>query len=214
MERSKRATQIAIGILVIFHIIGFIGFALEATRPLFQQLVPMNLLLSVGLLGYFHTEWNRKFVLFCLIIFTAGYGVEVLGINTGKIFGPYLYDTALGPKIWGTPPMIGVNWLMLVYIAGVTLQRFQAVPKYILALIGATILVTLDFIMEPVAIAFDFWHWLEADIPLQNYLAWWAIALAMLLYFFYLPSQKKNPLAVVLLLIQFAFFGLLRAFTI
>lgn len=213
MERSKRATQIGMAILVIFHIVGFTGFALESTRPLFQQLVPFNLLLSIGLLGYFHQEWTRKFAIFCILIFAAGFGIEVLGINTGVIFGPYLYDTALGPKIWGTPPMIGVNWLMLVYITGVILQDIS-LPKWVIAAIGATLLVLLDFIIEPVAIAFDFWHWLEADIPAQNFLAWWAVAYLMLLSFFYLSVKKKNPLAGILLLIQFVFFGLLRLFVI
>ena len=209
MERSKRAVNIGIGILIIFHIIGFAGFALEFSRPLFEQLVPFNLLLSIGLLGYFHSIWNRSFILFCVLIFLAGYGVEVLGINTGLIFGEYAYDHALGPKIWGTPPMIGINWLMLVYVAGVSLQRIS-LPKWLLAALGATILVCLDFIMEPVAIAFGFWHWMEADIPLQNFVAWWAIAWAMLCYFFYLPVKKENPLAGALLIIQFVFFSMLR----
>jgi putative membrane protein len=210
MERSKRAAQIGTGILVIFHIIGLIGFSLEITRPLFQQLVPFNLLLSIGLLGYFHQEWNQKFVIFCLIIFLAGFGVEMLGVNTGKIFGAYVYDSALGPKIWHTPPMIGINWLMLIYVTGVSLQNIKW-PKWALAALGATILVSLDFIMEPVAIAFDFWHWLGEGIPLQNFIAWWAIAWGMLMYFLYLPIKKQNPLAGILLLIQFVFFGLLRA---
>lgn len=213
MERSKRATQISIAILVIFHLVGFIGFSLESTRPLFQQLVPFNLLLSIGLLGYFHQVWDRKFILFCVLIFLAGYGVEVAGINTGMIFGEYVYDSALGPKIWGTPPMIGINWLMLVYIAGVSLQGLS-LPGPLLAAIGASVLVFLDVIMEPVAIAFDFWHWMEAEIPLQNFIAWWAIAFGMLLYFFYLPVKKQNPLAGILLVIQFAFFGGLRLFVV
>ncbi len=209
MERSKTAVRLGIAVLIIFHIIGLIGFSLESTRSLFQQLVPFNLLLAIGLLGYFHRIWTRSFGIFCLLIALAGFGVEVAGIQSGIIFGAYAYDTALGPKIWGTPPMIGINWLMLVYAAGISLQGLR-LPKWALAAAGASLLVLLDFIMEPVAIAFDFWHWMEADIPLQNYIAWWAIAWLMLMYFLYLPIKKQNPLAGVLLVIQFVFFGFLR----
>jgi len=128
MERSKRATQIALAVLIIFHIVGLVGFSLPATQPLFQRLVPFNLLLSIGILGYFHQIWNRKFGIFCLLIFLAGYSVEVAGVNTGLIFGEYAYDFALGPKLWSTPPMIGVNWLMLVYSLGIVLQGIKP-PK-------------------------------------------------------------------------------------
>jgi putative membrane protein len=209
VERSKRATQLSLAVLIILHVVGLFGFLWEESRPLFQQLVPFNLLIAVGLLAYFHREWSRSFLLVCLFIFLAGFGVEVWGINTGVIFGPYVYDSALGPKLWGTPPMIGVNWLMLVYCAGVVGQRLPLKP-WLQALIGALALVFLDWIMEPVAIRYDFWHWLEADIPLQNFIAWGLIAFFFLLVFHYSPGNKQNRLAGALLAIQFVFFSLLR----
>ena len=40
-------------------------------------------------------------------------------------------------------------------------------------------MVLLDVMIEPVAIRLDFWHWQAGDIPTQNYLMWFVVALFM-----------------------------------
>ena len=208
MERSKRSIRLGILILSIFHVVGCIGLLWEPSRALFQNLVPMNLILSAGILGYFHRPYSKHWILFFSLIFAWGWGVEILGVNTGWPFGTYAYGGALGFKIWGTPPLIGLNWLILVYITGLISMKFPV--GMIGRVIGAAGLMTiLDLLIEPVAIQLDFWDWASPDIPLQNYLAWFIIASGMHLVFQRLPIQSLNPMAFPLFLVQLIFFFLL-----
>lgn len=205
--QRKGVSRIAIIVLVLFHQIGLIGLHLEATRDLFQQLVPMNLLLSITVLLLFHRPWTTRFVIFCFVIFWAGYLVELLGITTQVIFGPYHYDTALGFKVAGVPPMIGINWLMLVYCSGMMFRGFK-LNIWLRSLLAALAMVLLDMVIEPMAIRYDFWTWdtIDGHIPAQNFLAWFVVSFGMCYAFQAQPDEKQNPVAVPLFLIQFFFF--------
>ncbi|MEZ4829458.1 MAG: carotenoid biosynthesis protein [Bacteroidia bacterium] len=206
MERSERNVKLATGFLVIFHMVGIVGLHIEASRPLFQSLTPLNLLLTIGLLAVFHQPWNMKFGMFAFIIFWAGYLVEVAGVFTGAIFGSYSYGSALGFKIASVPPLIGLNWVMLVYITGMISQRMVS-NIWVRATLGAVLLVLLDILIEPVAMRFDFWRWRDDSIPLQNYFAWFLIGWVMLYGFHSSTDEKSNPLALPVYLIQIMFFA-------
>jgi putative membrane protein len=97
------------------YIAGIIGLNANATAELFKFLTPFNLVASLGILLYFHNDWNRNFIVFAVITFLTGYFIEVVGVKTGLIFGHYKYDRTLGFEILEVPPVIGVNWLLLVY---------------------------------------------------------------------------------------------------
>ncbi|HRZ22364.1 MAG TPA: carotenoid biosynthesis protein, partial [Bacteroidales bacterium] len=105
----------AIAVLILFFAVGVAGLAIPATHSLFVRLTPLSLLLSLTVLLLFHPAWSTRLAIYFLIIFTAGLLVEAIGVNTGVIFGEYAYGSVLGLTIWGTPLMIGVNWLMLIY---------------------------------------------------------------------------------------------------
>jgi len=202
-----RTPRVFIIVLVILHQVGLVGLHLPETRELFQQLVPLNLLTSVGILLLFHRDWTLRFGIFCFAIFWAGYLVELLGVSTKVIFGPYHYDTALGFKIGGVPPLIGLNWLMLVYTTGM-LAREIASNIWLRATLAAAAMVLLDLLIEPMAIRYDFWSW-ETDqghIPVQNFLAWFVVSWFMAYSFQRQPDAKKNPIAIPLYLIQLFFF--------
>ncbi len=208
MERSKRSVVIGILILAVFHQVGLVGLNLQATRPLFEQLVPFNLLLSIGVLAWFHREWTIPFGIFAFISFWVGYLIEVAGVQTGIVFGPYHYETALGFKVAGVPPMIGVNWLMLVYICNIISQKIS--PNiWIKASLGALLMISLDFFIEPMAIEFNFWEWdtEQGIIPAQNFIAWFLVSWLLSFGFHTLPGQKENPVAPALYVIQLLFFA-------
>ena len=205
--QSKSSTRLTIIFLVIVHQAGVIGLHLPETREVFQQLIPFNLLLSVSLLLLFHQKWTTRFGVFCFVIFWAGYLVELLGVTTNVIFGPYHYDTALGFKIGGVPPLIGVNWLMLVYISGILVQDL-GVNIWLRSALAAGAMVLLDLLIEPMAIRYDFWTWdtITGGIPIQNFLAWYLVSLVMSYFFQREPGEKRNPIAVPLYLVQLFFF--------
>jgi len=136
-----------------------------------------------------------------------------LGVQTGQIFGSYEYGPVLGWKVFDTPLMIGVNWAMLVYCAGVTVNHIAPMMNKIgKALLAAGMMTGLDFFIEPVAIHYNFWQWNEGAVPLQNYLAWFVIAFLLLLAFYQLMGRAKNKVGVILFILQFLFFAGLYLF--
>jgi putative membrane protein len=63
--------------------------------------------------------------------------------------------------------------------------------------------------MEPAAVNLGFWSWEGGQIPLLNYISWFLISL-FLLAVFALMKMKPHAFASNLLLIQAAFFLVLR----
>lgn len=206
-------TTICSVIIILFHIVGLYGFLTPSLVPIFKQLVPFHLLLMLALLFVSSGSKSRNIVMFYSGIYLAGFFVEVLGVNTGLIFGEYRYGATLGLKLWNTPVLIGVNWLILVYSIGVVLEKYQVANKLIFATIGAVAMVLIDFLIEPVAVKFDYWSWSNEIIPLQNYLGWFIVSFIMFLFFSVMEFKKQNPCAIVLLVSQAAFFLILNTAT-
>jgi uncharacterized membrane protein len=192
-------------VLVIFHIVGFWGLMFSGRPMYFQELTPLNLLLTNALLFSLHRNWNMQFILFAVLVTIAGFMAEVIGIHTGLLFGQYNYGGALGFKLWDVPLLIGLNWLMLVYSTGTIVSKLK-VNLLVRALAGAALMVLLDFFMEPVAMQFDFWDWQGGVIPMSNYIGWLGLAFLLHLYFQYIAVYRQNPLAPFVYLVQLLFF--------
>ena len=138
----------ALGLMTASYLAGIIGLLLPQTQQLFQLLTPFHLLLTAVLLFGFHKTWNASFILFCLITFLIGYGVEVAGVHTGLIFGEYWYGDAFGFKQLEVPLLIGLNWLVLVYVTGVICEPLRW-PVSFKAAAAALLMVGLDAVIEP-----------------------------------------------------------------
>jgi len=201
-------------IIVLFHIVGLYGFLTPALELLFIKLVPYHLLLMLGLMVFTVNDRSLGLIKFTAVVYLAGFFIEVIGVNTGQIFGDYIYGTALGIKLWATPLLIGVNWLILVYSTGVFLETFNFKSKWLFSALGAGILLGIDFLIEPVAIKFDYWSWFEGVIPIQNYLGWYIFSYCLFLFFSASNFNKKNKAAVVLLFAQLCFFLALNLWAI
>lgn len=219
---QKKATAIA----VLFHVIGLTGI-LFFNRELFVSLTPFNLLLSAGLLIYTQAEKNNAFFLFVLTCFVVGFAVEYIGVNHQLLFGEYAYLASMGVQWKNVPLVIGVNWFIMMYCCGVSIQLFlnrmwnklkdadQPVRTnvgFIAVILDAALLATFfDWVMEPVAVKLGWWRWLaDGSIPVLNYASWFGVSVFLLLLFRLLTFSKQNQFAVNLLLIQFMFFLILR----
>jgi uncharacterized membrane protein len=196
---------VARGLLISAHIAGLIGLHIELLRPLFLVLVPFNLLLSAFLLFTYHPDWSRPFIVFAISTALIGYLVEVAGVATGVIFGEYTYGSTLGPKIAEVPLLIGLNWLMLIYSIGIITNKLKT-NLFFKALAGSFLMVLLDLFIEQTAIRNDFWTWQSSSIPLLNYIGWFIVSFILFMLFYLLPFTKKNPLAILLFVVQLAFF--------
>lgn len=209
---QKTSPKTAIGILSMLYFVGIIGITIPLHEH-FILLTPINLLLSLSLVLYFHPQWNLKDIWVFGFCFLAGLSIEMIGVQTGLIFGEYQYGATLGWKIAGTPLMIGINWLMLVYCSGATVNRLIPRANFLLkAALAAGVMTLLDVLIEPVAMQYDFWSWPENIVPLQNYIAWFVIAFVLLSVFHKITGQITNKVATALLILQFLFFGILNLF--
>jgi putative membrane protein len=206
--------QLLIVIIILFHIVGLIGFFTPALQPLFLKIVPFHLLLMLGIIVYSHQTVNLKFAYFIAITFISGFLVEWVGVHHHLIFGNYSYGPTLGLKLFDIPLMIGVNWFLLIYSIGVLMQYSGIKNLNIRVAAGALILVLLDMAIEPVAVRFNYWHWLSNDSPLtapfENYLGWFLVSGLLLGVFEAFKFSKQSVVAVVLLISQFVFFALMN----
>ena len=208
---TAQKVAFSVAVLVIFHLVGFWGLALSGNQVYFQQLTPLNLLLTVFLLFLNCRAYDKALLLFAFFTFAVSFLAEVIGVHTGLLFGNYQYGAALGFKLWQVPLLIGVNWVMLVYCSGIAARNLLKNP-FSAALLGALLMVLLDFLIEPVAIIYDFWTWQTAEIPLWNYVCWLVLALVLQVYFQFSGVLKNNALAWPVLVIQAVFFFALNLF--
>ncbi len=220
--------DIATAIAVLFHTIGLVGL-LYFDKTFFLAATPFNLLLSFALLIWTQREKNIYFFLFLITCFAIGIAVEIIGINTGILFGDYAYGNVLGPKVQNVPVLIGVNWFIIIYCSGISIHTLlmkainriaadtgktpMALKALSVIVDGATLAVFFDWLMEPVAVKLGYWTWNgDGSIPMFNYICWFVVSLLLLTVFHFAKFNKQNKFAVNLLLIQLMFFLLLRTF--
>lgn len=200
--------NISIGILVLTHVSGLIGLQ-TAWKEWFLMLTPINLLLSFVILIWNHQRWSLWLAVSLLLVGILGFISEVIGVTTGLPFGEYSYGATLGYKWLEVPLMIGVNWAMLIYASNMVSKawRMSVIAK---AIGAALMMVFLDVLIEPVAIAYDFWSWEAAEVPLLNYAGWFGVAFMLSLIMQLSLKESSNNLARWLLVIQLGFFGILN----
>ncbi|MFC5285157.1 carotenoid biosynthesis protein [Pedobacter alpinus] len=192
--------------IILFHIVGFVGFSLPHLQDFFISLVPFHLLLMAGILIANQKEYNKNFWLGISFIAVAGYLVEVVGVATGKIFGFYVYGETLGFKLANVPLLIGVNWVILVFAVGAVLKKYFKHMRTLKSAVAAVILVFIDFLIEPVAVKFDYWSWQDSLIPLQNFIGWFFVSFIFMRIYYELEFRKSNPVALTLVISQILFF--------
>ncbi len=200
----------SIQLLVIMHVVGIIGL-LSPLQEYFRLLTPFNLLVSAFLLWLNHHDRSHSFLIFAGSVIVLGFLVEVIGVQTGVLFGSYSYGATLGPKLLGVPVIIGLNWLLIIYSIGV-LTGSIAMPAWTRILLGATLAVFIDMLIEPVAIRYDFWSWDGGDVPYRNYLGWFVTSVIMLTLFRTFKVKVENKVALPYYFIQLFFFLILFSF--
>jgi putative membrane protein len=201
----------AVFVLSVLYIVGVIGILLPL-HPDFILLTPANLLVSTLILLWYHApRWENRTIAFLVICYFTGFLAELAGVQTGLIFGNYIYGEVLGPKILGTPLMIGVNWILLTYTAGITTNRFfPTLPPIGRAVIAASAMVALDVLIEPMAVKYGMWSWVGGHIPLKNYFGWMGVALPLQYLFASRLGDTVNKVAMPLFICQVLFFGALN----
>jgi putative membrane protein len=197
------------------HVVGLIGISFPVSRDFFLSLSPLNLLLSFGLVLSLHRVWTPFFAGLLVFYLLAGYGVEVLGVQTGWPFGQYHYLDALGWQWWGVPVIMGVNWALLLY-ATVAMAGRLVTPVWQRIALAAAGMVFIDSWIEPISVDLDFWQWSVGHAPATNFLGWFMVSALLQAPFFLFCSPTvqqeayRNNLVPVYLVAVTLFFILLN----
>ncbi|MFT4601164.1 MAG: putative membrane protein [Arenicella sp.] len=190
-------------ILIVFHAVGIGLFLYLDTAPELSYLT----ILGSALMVLIAEQNRRKSLLIFLVIFIVGYVIELIGVQTGYLFGQYEYETAMGPLLKGTPIFMGATWYATVSGAA-NISRFVKSPMYSQAILAGLLTVLMDVLIEQVAVSYGLWQWVGGEIPLYNYVCWFVFG--TLFAFIYLKfTENKNKVAFQLFWIWIAFFSIL-----
>ena len=79
-----------------------------------------------------------------------------------------------------SPISIGSAWFVMLIASTAVAQKIAPKPlaegsRFKSALLVALLMVCFDVLMEPAAVKLGYWTWINGDIPLQNYLAWFGL---------------------------------------
>jgi len=207
------------------------SFAITLTESF---LLVTNLLVTISIL--WNAFVNKKItsnIFWIIVCYIITLGLEVAGVMTGKIFGEYTYGSVFDWKIFDVPLIIGWNWVIVIASATILAKQIyiqflvkliiytknkdrivkllkSPVAQYVqnveIAFLASIIAVLVDYVLEPIAIKFDYWRWPSDIVPLQNYLSWMAIAFIFSLISMWFKTELKSKLAVFFLFLQVIFF--------
>lgn len=198
---------------------GLMGILFTPYRDWFVNNTPLILLIMFLLLSKSQMNPSKKYFIFFLIAFMTGMITEIIGVNSGLLFGHYQYSNVFGLKLFGVPLLIGLNWFIIVTCAGSFFNQilslvqqkfslnFSKIALVIYEIVGGAIIATcFDIILEPVAIQLNFWIWENSQVPISNYICWFLISAALLAVNRYFKMLERNSFATILFIIQGSFF--------
>lgn len=197
-------TPTGIFLIWLLHISGLIGI-LSGQAAWFVPKTPLNLLLMTLLFIWIFPLNTLRKTLFFLFICISGIAAEWIGVHTGILFGDYAYGENLGPKLDGIPYLIGINWALLSFCSGCVSKNLP-IPAWARILLGASLLVGLDFFLEGLAPAFDFWRFQGGAPPLWNYICWFVLSVLFLWGYERIDINGNRIFSLHLLSAQFVFF--------
>ena len=138
---------------------------------------------------------------------SVGTAFELIGLKTGRLFGQYTYSQDIGPKMFGLPIFIPLMWVVISYMSLSTItlilssSNFSPASAPLLFIIMASILLTSwDSMADPLAVSEGGWKWKNGgkfhDIPLTNFIGWFACGLVIFSASFALIHQVEfEPVA-------------------
>ena len=102
--------------------------------------------------------------------------VESIAIRTGFPYGHFFYSGKIGTLLFGLVPWtVPFAWTPLV-CAAVALSRRWTAQWQVFVLLGGALLVAIDMVLDPGAVAQGFWHFAAPGdfyhVPAQNFAGW------------------------------------------
>lgn len=200
-------TKFRILLLFLFHFFGLIACYFDALKPLFAMSTAYHLIV-ITLLLFFNKKYTKtKFIITMLIVFLVGMSSEIIGVQTGYLFGHYHYTSALGIQVWGVPVLIGITWASTAYACNTVAIEIFKTNKIFSIILAGLLMVAFDMVLEKFATAVPLWQWDNGVIPIYNYVCWFFIGGAISAFLQYRKMIDQNPVGLYYLLTQVVFFG-------
>ena len=205
MKANKK--NISIFIIWLVHISGFLGMVFY-DLDFFAGFTSINLSL-MSIIVFTNIKLTNKNQIFSLLlIFLVGMLSEFIGVNYGLIFGEYTYGNNLGFKLFGVPLLIGLNWVILTVIcANIASILIKNNSILLMIILGTTLMLIMDFVMEPIAPKLDLWKFKNLVVPTSNYIGWLIISILTQTIYNIQFKEKELKISLNLYTAIFIFFG-------
>lgn len=166
------------------------------------RLTPLYILLNTGILIYRY--WSVSYIRSILVTAASvGFFAELIGVQTGILFGDYIYGSVLGLKIFDVPIMVGVMWALVMMVVWSLIPekwRLYKIP------VAGLLAVLYDLVLEHFATRFDLWTW-DGSIPLSNYVGWFVVSsLIAAVYTYKGYALKPTFMSVITMPLHIIFF--------
>lgn len=213
MERKKNYLEkYSIPVIYILYAVGVLGHLTSSLYGTMITLTPFMLLLTGGFVLYLSIkEKNNILLIWVFVTYIVTFALEVLGVETGLVFGYYIYGNSLGIKLLNVPLIIGFNWVMVI-LGSIGIIKLFSDKSSSIILFAPVLALIFDFLLEPLSSKLDYWHWKDGIIPLQNYAAWYFISLLSVLFFIKLKLKFNIKYPSQYYFVQFLFFLFLSIF--
>ncbi len=197
-------------IILVFYAVGVIA-AFTPIKGLVFSTTPVILIIT--LTAVLWSLNSKKVAVYSLIVGFYGYLWEVVGVFSGFPFGDYSYGNGLGLSLLDVPVVLVVNWALMSVLCYCTFTKVG--NRWLRVVLSSLSMVVVDFLIEPVAINFDWWSWAEIEIPITNYLGWFFISLTVMIFYDLLlkdllVGKKSQLIGGGYLSIQILFFVLVN----
>ena len=118
---------------------------------------------------------NKKIIYVFLLTGILLYLLEILGANTGIVYGEFVYSSLWQPALLGTPIIMAFVWATLV-VESLFIVRQVYMRPFVQIITASIFLVMLDLVIDPGAIHLGLWNWVNGGpwygVPYSNYIGW------------------------------------------
>ncbi|MCD8101032.1 MAG: carotenoid biosynthesis protein [Alistipes sp.] len=199
-------------VYVRFYAVGALLFMIPFTRNLFISITALSLLLVIFSVFYFNRDRKPAQIAWGVFIVISSFLLEYYGVATGSVFGDYSYGRGLAPLVEGTPLIIGLNWLFLVYSTHLLADKIcGTAPGRVLC--ASLLMVLYDLVVEWVAPYMEMWSFGSGYPPPRNFVVWFAASLVYHTGYELFPLRHDNPSARFLYAAQIVFFIVIGTFS-
>lgn len=154
-------------------------FSPTFTSPLVAILSISNYIISIVCL---YAAFKKNLFFFASILAAVIFGFLVEYTAMSRVPQPYHYDQYFILIAGKVPLGICVGWAATFY-AVITTVKLLNLPKFMQPFISAVLAVSIDIVLDPIAVQMNMWTWTEKTnwfgIPWSNYIGWFIIVFSL-----------------------------------